>query len=194
MNSSIKQENTELIETDENDPVVKEIDVYLAKSLSNNIYLLQYPIRPQERSYENTIYLGAKIKPKQSKLEIELELDTANENYSKAKGEQFALNVDGKLTGNVSLGAKLKQDLPQQRYYKSNVMDKQVLTSTNGCLGQMNRLYHLGVLNNNQLHLTPVQSILQMKPSFDYFDIFEKKVKDIKEPSQTNETGLKIFF
>ncbi len=35
MDDGISQDN------EENDPIVKEIDVYLAKSLANNIYVLQ---------------------------------------------------------------------------------------------------------------------------------------------------------
>lgn len=64
------------------------------------------------------------------------------------------------------------------KYFRSNIMDKLVLTSTNACLGQMNRLYHLGVLKNDALHLTPIQGIVQMKPSFEYFDLAEKRFKD----------------
>ena len=67
-------------------------------------------------------------------------------------------------------------------------MDKQVLTSSNGTLGQMSRLYQLGILKDDKLHLNPIQSILQMKPSFEYFDIYEKKIKEVKE-SQQNEMG-----
>ena len=68
-------------------------------------------------------------------------------------------------------------------------MDKVVYTSTNATLGQMNRMYHLGALNENKLHLTSIQSILQMKPSFEYFDIYEKKVKDLKEANLKEDTG-----
>lgn len=81
------------------------------------------------------------------------------------------------------------------RYFQGNVMDKVVLTSSNACLGQMNRLYHVGLIrgegNLNQsidrkrsVHLTPVQGIVQMKPSFEYFDMAEKRLKD-----QTNTSG-----
>lgn len=38
-------------------------------------------------------------------------------------------------------------------------MDKVVLTSSNACLGQMNRLYHLGFVKGNQdlsIHITSI--------------------------------------
>lgn len=57
-----------------------------------------------------------------------------------------------------------------------------MLTSSNACLGQMNRLYHLGLFKNTEdetsLHLTPIQSMVQMKPSFDYLDMAEKRLKE----------------
>lgn len=66
-------------------------------------------------------------------------------------------------------------------------MDKQVFVSANATPGNMNKHYSIGIIRGNELHLTPVQSIVQMKPSFEYFDIFEKKVKDAKE--SLAETG-----
>lgn len=46
----------------------------------------------------------------------------------------------------------------------------------------MNRLYHLGLFKNTEdetsLHLTPIQSMVQMKPSFDYLDMAEKRLKE----------------
>ena len=68
-------------------------------------------------------------------------------------------------------------------------MDKTVFTSSNGTQGQMNKLYHLGILKENKLHITPVHSILQMRPSFEHFDIYEKKVKETKEA--LGEAGIK---
>ena len=114
-------------------------------------------------------------------------MNTTNDNYSKAKGEQFALNVDGKQSLIINPKQAGKEQ-SNQRYYRSNYMDKQVFTSSNGTLGQMNRLYQLGILKENKIHLNPVQKILQMKPSFEYFDIYEKKVKEVKE-SNAGDTG-----
>lgn len=105
------------------------------------------------------------------------------------KGEQFALNVDGKQTYSVPSIKQNSKDEKYSKYFRSNLMDKVLYTSTNATLGEMNRLYHLGYLNGNKLSLTSIQSILQMKPSFEYFDIYEKKVKDLKEAGQAGDTG-----
>lgn len=111
-----------------------------------------------------------------------------NDNYSKAKGEQFALNVDGKSNSQYGLNLK-KPNKEEPRYYRSSMMDKSVLVSSNSTPGQMNQLYHLGLLKENKLHLTPVQAVLQMRPSFEHFDIYERKVKETREAQ--GDTGKK---
>lgn len=130
-------------------------------------------------NYDNATYHAARIKPKNKKVELEIKLDTKNPNYSTTKGEQFAMNVDNSHT-------------QEQKYYNSNVMDKQLLVSTNAATGNMNKHYCVGVVKSNQLHLTPLQNLIQLKPSFEYFDIYEKKVKDAKE--QFVETGSTFLF
>ncbi len=141
----------------------------------------KYPIRPADRPYDESRILNARIKPLEKRIELDMELHTMNDNYSKAKGEQFALNVDGK-PGSQFINSNLKkQNKEEPRYYQSNVMDKTVLVSSNGTPGQMNQLYHLGLLKENGVHLTPVQAVLQMRPSFEHFDIYERKVKETRE-------------
>lgn len=135
--------------------------------------------------------------PKQSRLELEVEMDTKNDNYSRVKGEQFALNVDGKqsMINKPGLGGNNNQQSTTEpaKYFRSNLMDKQKLVSMNATLGQMNKLYHLALVKDNSVHLTPVQSVLQMKPSFEYFDICERKVKELKESTQSAEMTGKLF-
>jgi hypothetical protein len=122
-----------------------------------------------------------------------LEINTRNENYSKPKGEQFALNVDGKLSNQINASSSRQKSKEPEKYFRSNLMDKLVFSSTEATLDHVSRLYHLGYIGEDDcLHLTPVNSILQMKPNFEYFDIYEKKVKDLKENTGvTSETGKK---
>ena len=76
------------MEEDSDDPVVKEIDVYLSKQLEKKLYLLQYPVRPGQMTYDDTEFLAARIKPKQQKLEVEVSVNTRSSNYDASKGEQ----------------------------------------------------------------------------------------------------------
>uniref|UniRef100_A0A8P0PLU3 RNA polymerase III subunit E n=2 Tax=Canis lupus familiaris TaxID=9615 RepID=A0A8P0PLU3_CANLF len=102
---------------EEDDPVVQEIDVYLAKSLAEKLYLFQYPVRPASMTYDDIPHLSAKIKPKQQKVELEMAIDTLNPNYCRSKGEQIALNVDGACADDSST-------------YSSKLMDKQTFCSS----------------------------------------------------------------
>ncbi|XP_025130568.1 DNA-directed RNA polymerase III subunit RPC5 isoform X3 [Bubalus kerabau] len=102
---------------EEDDPVVQEIDVYLAKSLAEKLYLFQYPVRPASMTYDDIPHLSAKIKPKQQKVELEMAIDTLNPNYCRSKGEQIALNVDGACADETST-------------YSSKLMDKQTFCSS----------------------------------------------------------------
>ncbi|XP_060603033.1 DNA-directed RNA polymerase III subunit RPC5-like [Ruditapes philippinarum] len=140
---------------DEEDPVELEINVHLSKRLSSNLYLLQYPVRPSFMTYDNVELLSGKVKPNQKKLELEVALNTKSKHYCNSKGEQFALNVDGRNPDASS-------------FYSSDKMDKQVLSSYPS--GTNSGRYALGYLKDGDLFLSPVHAQVQMKPSFHYLD------------------------
>nr|XP_005998449.1 PREDICTED: DNA-directed RNA polymerase III subunit RPC5 [Latimeria chalumnae] len=102
--------------SEEDDPIIQEIDVFLAKSLAEKLYLFQYPVRPAAMTYDDVSHLSAKIKPKQQKIELELAIDTISPNYCRSKGEQIALNVDGTCADETNT-------------YSSKLMDKQTFSS-----------------------------------------------------------------
>lgn len=156
---------------EEDDPIIQEIDVYLAKSLSEKLYLFQYPIRPASMTYSDVTHLSAKIKPKQQKVELEMALDTLNPNYCRSKGEQIALNVDGTSTDETST-------------YSSKLMDKQTFCSSRTA-SNVSR-YAAAVYRKGELHLTPLHGILQLRPSFSYLDKADAKHR---EREAANEGG-----
>ncbi|KAL7979199.1 hypothetical protein Chor_015223 [Crotalus horridus] len=133
---------------EEDDPIIQEIDVYLAKSLSEKLYLFQYPIRPASMTYDEVTHLSAKIKPKQQKVELEMAIDTSNSNYCRSKGEQIALNVDGTCTDETNT-------------YSSNISR-----------------YAAAIYKRGELHLTQLNGILQMRPSFAYLDKADAKYRE----------------
>ncbi|XP_064614481.1 DNA-directed RNA polymerase III subunit RPC5-like [Liolophura sinensis] len=170
---------------DDEDPVVHEVDVYLSKSLSESLYVFQYPVRPAHLPYDDIDLLTARVKPKQQKVELELGVNSEGNNYCVSKGEQLALNVDGSEYTHE----------PQGRFFKSNVYDKQVLSSTPQA-GDTSK-YAIGLLKDGELHLTPVHGILQLKPTFSYLDKADAKHKndqaalDPGENSQDEEEEVK---
>ncbi|XP_042683655.1 DNA-directed RNA polymerase III subunit RPC5 isoform X1 [Centrocercus urophasianus] len=156
---------------EEDDPIIQEIDVFLARSLLEKLYLFQYPIRPASMTYDDVTHLSAKIKPKQQKVELEMAIDTLNPNYCRSKGEQIALNVDGTCTDETST-------------YSSKLMDKQTFCSSQAA-SNVSR-YAAAVYRKGELHLTPLHGILQLRPSFTYLDKADAKHR---EREAANEGG-----
>ncbi|XP_038619570.1 DNA-directed RNA polymerase III subunit RPC5 [Tachyglossus aculeatus] len=156
---------------EEDDPIIQEIDVYLAKSLAEKLYLFQYPVRPASMTYDDIPHLSVKIKPKQQKVELEMAIDTLNPNYCRSKGEQIALNVDGACTDETST-------------YSSKLMDKQTFSSSQTTTNTSR--YAAAVYRKGELHLTPLHGILQLRPSFSYLDKADAKHR---EREAANEAG-----
>lgn len=156
---------------EEDDPVVQEIDVYLAKSLAEKLYLFQYPVRPASMTYDDIPHLAARIKPKQQKVELEMAIDTLNPNYCRSKGEQIALNVDGSCADETST-------------YSSKLMDKQTFCSSQTTSNTSR--YAAALYRQGELHLTPLHGILQLRPSFSYLDKADAKHR---EREAANEAG-----
>jgi len=148
----------------EDDPVIHEIPVYLSKSL--DCYLLQYPVRPATMPYDNVDVTDAQIRPIGQQVKMNLRLNTTNSNYDPSKGEQIALNVDG---------SDAATRLVTERTFPSGMMDRQVLTSSRA-VADCGR-YAVGILNDNELHLTEVKSILHMRPCLGYLDKGDKTAK-----------------
>ncbi|KAM7448595.1 DNA-directed RNA polymerase III subunit RPC5 [Porites harrisoni] len=148
-----------MADEEDDDPVVAEVDVYLAQALANNLFLFQYPVRPATMTYDNFPHIGARIKPEQQKVEVELAINTSGANYYGPRGEQIAHDVDG-----LSLSSNSEE---KNSFFTSDKMDKQE---------DANR-YAVGVLRQGELHLTPICGALQLRPSFEYLNKGESNVR-----------------
>lgn len=165
-----------MAEDEEDDPVVAEVDVYLAQTLANKLYLFQYPVRPGDIPYDNIPHIGARIKPEQQKVELELSINTNSANYYAPRGEQIAHDVDGSTPSSASE--------QKDTFFTSDKMDKQVLTSSRAS-EDVSR-YSVGILREGELHLTPIHGILQLRPSFEYLN---KGEANMRQASNLAEEG-----
>uniref|UniRef100_H3CEM7 Polymerase (RNA) III (DNA directed) polypeptide E n=1 Tax=Tetraodon nigroviridis TaxID=99883 RepID=H3CEM7_TETNG len=156
---------------DEDDPIIEEIDVYLAKSLADKLYLFQYPVRPSSMTYDDVSHLSARIKPKQQRVELEMAINAMSPNYCRSKGEQIALNVDGTAYDETNT-------------YSTKMMDKQTFSSIQATTNTSR--YAAAVFHKGELHITPLTGILQMRPSFSYLD---KADNTTREREAANEGG-----
>ncbi|XP_048575681.1 DNA-directed RNA polymerase III subunit RPC5-like isoform X2 [Nematostella vectensis] len=157
--------SSKMADEEDEDAVVQEVDVFLAKSLADKLYLFQYPSRPAVVTYDPVQHLGARIKPQQQKVEIELAVNTSGSNYYEPRGEQIASDVDRRAN---DAGEK---DI----YFASGLMDKQVLSS--GQTPADASRYAVAVLKEGELHLTPLRGVLQLRPNLQYIDKVEAGVK-----------------
>jgi len=153
LSADVKQEP----DTEDDDPVIHEIPVYLSKSIPK-LYLFQYPVRPASMPYDEVEVSRARMKPVNKQVELELRMDTSCPNYSRSKGEQIALNVDGPPSGREE----------RTRAFQSNVMDKQTLVGTSAV--EKTGRYAVAILNDNELHLTQVEGVVSLRPSLGYLD------------------------
>lgn len=136
------QPEEDLMEEDlhkDEDPVVREIDVFFTPSLDSNslIYVMQYPLKPCWRPYElDERCEEVRVKPASSEVEIDLSVDLDSKNYD------------------PDLSTAVK-------------MTKQVLSSSLKLPCRSG--YAVGVLKGNKLHLNPVHAAVQLRPSMQYF-------------------------
>jgi len=163
------------------DPVVHEIPVFVSRGV--NCYLFQYPVRPATMPYDNTDVVRARFRPTNQQVELELKLNTDNPNYDRSKGEQIALNTDGCNPGHGQ----------SDRTFQSSVMDKQLLTGARA-VTDCGR-YAVGILDNNELHLTRVEGMLHLRPSLGYLDKSDRTAKAegrvATDPDDPTETETK---
>lgn len=160
---------------DEDDTVVKEVDVYISKALAETLYLLQYPQRSVGRSYNGERCVAARVKPKQQKLELEFALNTSDPTYDSVRAEQFATNADASSTRSGD----------QKPFFESSRMDKQILTSVKSSSAAEN--YAVGVLRPGELHLSPLSAIVQMMPTFPYLDQSDAKARAAEAATEEEE-------
>ncbi|XP_397129.4 DNA-directed RNA polymerase III subunit RPC5 [Apis mellifera] len=152
----------------ESDPVVKEIPVFLSKTLADKLFIFQYPVRPAKEGYDNATFLKTSIKPENQEVLIEVAIDTHSVNYDQSKGEQIAINADG--------DSKLLEQEDDEKAFDSNVMDKTVLQSSRALPNCSN--YGVGIFQDGELHITPLRGIIQMRPQFSYLDKTDKRVRE----------------
>ncbi|CAB3224412.1 unnamed protein product [Arctia plantaginis] len=156
---------------EEEDPVVQEIPVYLSQALADNLYIYQYPVRPANRDWKDVKVVNASVKPKNKMVRLEIGLDTYSDKYCESKGEQIAINTDGQQESSWHVKEKDKS-----QYFKRGIMDKIVYESSTPCAE--NDHYAVAVLQDKELHCTPIQGIIQMRPSYSYYDKQDKRKQD----------------
>jgi len=85
----------------EDDPVVHELDVYITHSLGK-LMLLQYPLRPTYKPYQNTARKQCRIRPVQQELELHMVLE--ENDTGPAKTQKLVVAHDPMISPNCAIG------------------------------------------------------------------------------------------
>lgn len=155
---------------EEEDTIVEEIPVFLSKNLQDNLYLFQYPTKTEIANHDDAIIINCCVKPFTQEVKVDFGLNIESKHYDRFKGEQFAVAADGKNT----YGAVPPKGA-ERPTFKRGIMDKQAFTSTRS-LTDISK-YVVGIYTDKEVHLSPLASIVQLRPSLSHFDKEDKRRK-----------------
>eukprot|EP00771_Trimastix_marina_P001938 gnl/Trimastix_PCT/3047.p1 GENE.gnl/Trimastix_PCT/3047~~gnl/Trimastix_PCT/3047.p1 ORF type:complete len:434 (-),score=107.27 gnl/Trimastix_PCT/3047:189-1490(-) len=149
----------------EDDPVVQEIDVYLNTS-NENIWMLQYPLRPRYIPYDTKRLKEVRVRPVQAKMQMDFNLDLQSEFYDQ-DAELMEDDTD--------------EGMRRPRQY----------TLGSHCVVQKNN-YAVGLYSRGQLHLVPISNVLQLRPCFPEIDarVAEQRERQHKKAQESMENLL----
>ncbi|CAG8949203.1 hypothetical protein HYFRA_00004826 [Hymenoscyphus fraxineus] len=185
---------------DDTDPIVASYDVYIKpkSNINRDIYVLQFPNRGVDLPYSSANDcqpMKFRTKPKTGMVEIDVPIDAFN-NYDRSKGMNFgaALRTSAASKGHGShglpggfgiggtqaRGRKAKgeeediSDMTSTEFVSAvregKVLAKQTLGGQMVTSDGTNPQYMVGTFRKNQLHLTPVKHIVQLRPQFHHVD------------------------
>lgn len=166
-------------DSDADDPIVEEIPVYLSKMLLEQLFVFQYASKKFDFNFDNATVTQSSMKPLNQEAKIDFKLDSASLHYDAFKGEQFAIAADGQKS-------KTNKQPDQQVSFRSGTMDRQSFVSSRP-LENIHR-YVVGVFQDKEIHASPISGILQMRPSFSYFDKSDVRTK--AEKRAENEADM----
>ncbi|KAH0834546.1 hypothetical protein AYO21_02459 [Fonsecaea monophora] len=178
---------------DDDDPVIASYDVCLTSSFSaaasdsSKLYLLQYP---SHRSYKYPYNASVgqtptalRLKPDAGFIEVDVPMnkdeyynETAGERFGKAMAESRTISVGGSfgLAGGFGAGttqARLK-DIPvhDQPSVPAPLLETQTLGGKIPNQSTRDPIYLVGSLHQNQIHLTYLDAVVQMRPQLHHID------------------------
>ncbi|UJR15306.1 hypothetical protein I4U23_002259 [Adineta vaga] len=138
---------------EEHDELIAEVDIYLTRLFADQLYLFQYPLRPNHLQFENNAtFIGARLKPKNKLVQLDYVLDTQSNFHCKTKESTTIENWTATTTSSNE---------------KINSFDRLTLSSTNVTTGDSYKRFAVGLLTSHGIQLSPLNAIFQLRPDFD---------------------------
>ncbi|KAH8295799.1 hypothetical protein KR018_009173, partial [Drosophila ironensis] len=148
-----------------------QIPVFLSKNLQDSLYLFQYPTKTDLANNDEAQVVNCCVKPFAQEVKVDFGLDIESGHYDRFKGEQFAVAADGKNSFGANPGAKGAE----RPTYKRGIMDRQAYTSSRS-LTDVTK-YIVGIYSDREVHISPLTSIVQLRPALSHFDKEDKRKK-----------------
>jgi DNA-directed RNA polymerase-3 subunit RPC5 len=148
------------IDDESEDTVVREIDVFISQKLKDELCILQYPLKPSWRPSPNTDMKlsSAKMKLNQFKLQLD---------YATKDNDHFDENMQ--FANECEIERLTSKKIPFKTNYGVAVFRD----------GKLNYRLITNVIIIEQLHITPLQHLLQLRPSFHYIGKFIELLNDV---------------
>eukprot|EP00730_Choanoeca_flexa_P006081 TRINITY_DN12080_c0_g1_i11.p2 TRINITY_DN12080_c0_g1~~TRINITY_DN12080_c0_g1_i11.p2 ORF type:complete len:270 (+),score=60.66 TRINITY_DN12080_c0_g1_i11:2401-3210(+) len=173
----------------EDDPIVREMNVFVSTQLREQLYLFQYPLRDAQRPVlHDQTYAEVRFKPSAQAVELKVPLAVNSENYDAPRGEGFAerANIQYEEAPVKSSKSKLNSEPEEPKYkektFVDNIMDYHVLSSTRA---PSTKQYAIGLVRHGEVHLTAVSGVLQLRPSFSHIDEGDKREAAAEKASKS---------
>lgn len=159
----------------DDDPVVAEHDVYISTQLSSYLHIFQLPGNYEELEAQNpTTSATGRYKRLHKLVELETVLDTQHATYCEERGFELA---EQSLAGRIKLNSSVHGDVADERGKKLASLK---LAGSRIALNPHNRFF-VATCIDNAIHLTPVETMIAMKPALGYLDEADAKTKTISK-------------
>lgn len=151
-----------------------QIPIFNSKRLQKQLYLLQYPLLSKKCTNDLNIRKGL-FKPNNQEIELEMEIDVESNNFDADRAQLTAEEVDG-APETRKIGSKV--------LFENNLVDKVSLKAIKSVKNPS--VYAAFSYTGKEVHLTTLQNIFQLRPSFTYLDK-KKKRKDVDHNDLSDE-------
>lgn len=171
-------------------PCFVQIPVFISSALGESLYLLQYPIKDELNNFDNADVVNCCVKPYNEQIKVDFAVSTKSKNYDSFRGDQLAQQADGiaqPKQHRAGGSASSSGPPPERPTFPNGRLDKLSYTSSKPSTNV--HRYVIGVLNDREVHCTPLKTVLQMRPSFSYFD--KKDTRDkVEQKAKAKAAGM----
>ncbi|KAJ3318758.1 hypothetical protein HDU76_000736 [Blyttiomyces sp. JEL0837] len=167
-------------ENADDDPIVREIPVFISTALEKNLFMFQYPTRKTHPEQPT----AARVKPLGQRFELDVPIETTSDHYSRDKAESLSVGLTSDAIMTAYEVARERMAGGSSGQQRTVLLDKQTFQSS--IVPQAGK-YMVGVMRDEELHLTSLAGLVQLRPTLKYLDKIHEKEKAANQRIQQEE-------